>query len=227
MIKKFESVLDLLKVGGLADHYKKAASFHKAKAGAHEAMATAHTNQSAMVKAHADGLDDGDAHKAFMKAHADFHAAKAAHHATLHALHKAHGDHLNTLSDGLDDGEKAAAAAGQKCEHDLEMTKACEKCNRKAAEPSGSVDLSTLFSGALKADFEEFRKGPEFKGMIQQYIKREAAKALGLEMEPTQVRGTIPSNPLTLVKRPGGFDPEEQEDEIDASNPMAAEVFGS
>lgn len=224
-MKKFETVLDLLKVGGLADHYKKAASFHKAKASAHDAIAKAHADHAALAKTHADGLDDGDTHKAFMKAHADLHVQKATHHATLHALHKAHGDHLQTLAEGMTEENKAA---GDKCEHDVEMTKACDKCNRKAVEASGAVDLSSLFSGALKADFEEFRKGPEFKGMIQEYIRREASKALGLELEPTRVAGSIPTNPdIRLVKRPGGFDPEEQEEEIDAANPMASQVFGS
>lgn len=225
-MKKFESVMDLLKTGGLHDHFKKAASFHKANHSAHESIAKAHSDYAAVVKAKHDGMDDGDANKAFMKAHADFHLAKAAHHTMLSALHKGYSDHHNAVADGMED-EKSAAAR-QKCAHDIEMTKACDKCNRKAAEPASPLSLDNLFSGALKGEFDEFKKSDEFKTMLREVMRREAAKALGLELEPTKVFGTIPTNQnITLVKRPGGFDPDKEAAEIDAANPVAAEVFGS
>lgn len=187
-------------VSGLASHFKKAAELHKAKAVAHDALAKAHKGHAEFCKAKFDGMDDGDAHKAYFGKVHEIHKAKAAHHDALSALHKAHAEHLDTLGDGL--GEDKTAAA--------KVAAAAAPAPVIATDPNaapGSVEdmVKSTTTGLVQSALEMLKSDPTVQDEIRKMVLAGVTSALGDKIRPDSVRGVLPARPgLELVPRPGG-----------------------
>jgi hypothetical protein len=183
-------------VTGLASHFKKAAELHKAKATAHTALATAHKGHAEFCKAKFDGMDDGDAHKAYFGKVHEIHKAKAAHHDALSALHKAHAEHLDTLGDGL--GEEKTAAAKSAVVPAI-------PADLNAAPTSVEDMVKSTTTGLVQSALEMLKKDPTVQDEIRKMVLAGVTSALGDKIRPDSVRGVLPTRPgLELVPRPGG-----------------------
>jgi len=181
-MKKFETVLDLLKAGGLHGHFQKAADHHAA-------MAKAHGEHAAFVKAKADAMSDDDAHKAYFGKAAECHAA-------LEKLHKAHADHHAAMADNTD-ADKADAPA--------DATKAAGAGD--SATIAATADMGGFMRETMKAAMEELKSDPGFKETFKKMIADEAKKMLSGTVIPDHVKSAVDpaTNPnLKLVPRPGG-----------------------
>jgi len=183
-------------VSGLASHFKKAAELHKAKAAAHEALATAHKAHAEFCKAKHEGMDDGDAHKAYFgKAH-DLHKAKAAHHDALSTLHKAHAEHLDTLGDGLGEDKTAAVKAA---------AAPVVAADPNAAPTSVEDMVKSTTTGLVQSALDMLKSDPTVQDEIRKMVLAGVTAALGDKIRPDSVRGVLPDNPnLHLIMRPGG-----------------------
>jgi len=186
-MKKFETVEDLLKAGGLHSHFQKAAEHNTA-------LAKAHGDHSAFLKAKADAMDDGDAHKAFFTKAAD-------HHAMVAACYKAQAEHNTAMADNTDGDKEATKAAP--------AAPGTPAAAAAAALLTSDASLGTEVGAFMKESFQgamsELKNDPSFKEIFKNAVMAEAQKLLSGKVVPDGVHGAIPPNPLLkLVPRPGG-----------------------
>lgn len=197
-------------VGGMHEHFQKAASHHAEMHGLHKGHAAEH-------EAQATALDEGDVHKAFHTKAAAFHTAAA-------SLHKVHGEHctacMKTMDDDMkkmfvDEAAPVPAPVITKCTHDKLMTDACTDCKReitKAAvtDPKPGEGLEIMVASAVNAvtakALGELNNNPEIEKMVQKMVVDRVAQLLGNQVVPDGVRGAIPAG-MNLVPRPGAPDP--------------------
>lgn len=210
-MKKLDTIEKLAKaIGGLSEHFKKAAEHHEklhkahlAKAEHHKSLHEVHKAHQAFVKAKHESMDDGDVHKTYFGKCADMHAAKAEHHESLHKVHseiaeahKAHADHLNELASATD-GEEKNAAAGNGASKD-----------KAAGAPGSTVEsmMSSTVDALVQKALAELDSNETVKNKIQEVVLTRVNEALGSKIVPDHVRGAMPSDGLRLVQRGNGAD---------------------
>ena len=201
---KLEKLEDLTKaVGGLAAHFKKTADFHKAAGEHHTAMAEACKAHGEMCQAKHDGMDDGDANKAYFGKAASHHLGKAAHHAALAELHKGQAAHSDTMGDAMGEDGKAAAAKA------AVTTPAAEP--GKAPVAGGSVEsmVAETTHELVKNALEMVNNDPSVKEEIRKMVLHGVKTALGEKVVPDGIHLLLPDAPdkgTRLVQRAGGPD---------------------
>jgi hypothetical protein len=203
-----------------AAEIQKSFTFHKALAMHHDGLKArhdhlhkGHTDRAAEHKAHADGLDDGDAHKAHFHKAVLHHTSAAEHHkeAAVHhdAIAKAHHDHADSLKTQIDSLKTLSGDWG---------------ATVKADGAAGTVDVAALAKGAgtldervsklgeallLKA-FDALNTDPKIGEKIQEIVLSQVEKAVGGKLVPDNVRRFAPDIPglpnqnvLTAIPRTG------------------------
>lgn len=191
------------------DELTKTHALHAALAAHHGAAATEHTTHAAANKAHHDGLDDGDVHKAmYAKAHTH-HVAMAAHH---DAIAKAHSGHAEALKGEVDAMKTMAADWGGTTKADSGA--ASSLFARSAGGNGGSLTAASgnpfedmvkeTTAQLAKKTLETFDSDPEVKQFMRETIMKMVGEAIGNTLQPTSVSAVAPARPgITAVPRNG------------------------
>jgi hypothetical protein len=205
-----------------AAEMQKSFTFHKALAMHHDglhkrhtSLHKGHTDRAAEHKAHADGLDAGDPHKAhFLKAvlhhssAAEHHLAAAEHHGEMA---KAHHEHADGMKAQMDSMKALSADWGAAVKAD---TPGAPLDVAALAKGEGSLDarVAKLSEALVAKAFEALNTNPTIGEKIQEIVLAQIEKTVGGKLVPDNVHKVVPDIPglpgsgpnvLTAVPRTG------------------------
>jgi hypothetical protein len=209
-MKKLETIEELAKaVGGLQEHFKKAAAHHAALEKVHADLAEAHKAHGEFCKARHEAAGDDDVNKTYFGKAAAFHTAKSVAHTAKSALHKAHAEHCASMADSMSGGDKAAKDTTQKTAASDPPAPAPAPTTQDQALADGKSGVEAMMkettTGLVKSALQMLKEDPYIQEQIKMIVLDGVRSAVGNEIQPIPgIHKTIgPPQGLTAVTRKG------------------------